>query len=387
MARSPDEEGEGRKHKSSRDKDRKKEHKKKKDKKRKVRVYLCLCVPIDTWVEARMHPGLLSQGCKRPAPCRAGTGGHILSARTHAHTKRDDDGGDTDREKEKEERRLVKKAKAFLKEQVGVGGIWCVPFTCVASAIKPPDNTGTPCAYPALYRFALDRFCFMCAPGNRTGGGGVAPHHRLSALPSLQTPHAQQEKEAAAAKKKDSKKKDKKKSSKKKGKRAAASEDEGDAAPPRQAQVPIVLRAEDDYYKRQMEFRVWLKLAKRVAFEVCVWGGIYAGWDEDGVDWIEVDRSSSWLILGITQQFRNDNPLRLNDPLDTPHQSIHHAISRWAARRRRRCSRSFAGGGTRGSWRTCTMVCLCCFITCLCVIAVFLVRVCFCVWVRGTIAL
>jgi len=68
MARSPDEEGEGRKHKSSRDKDRKKEHKKKKDKKRKVRVYLCLCVPIDTWVEARMHPGLLSQGCKRPAP-------------------------------------------------------------------------------------------------------------------------------------------------------------------------------------------------------------------------------------------------------------------------------------------------------------------------------
>jgi len=111
-----------------------------------------------------------------------------------------------------------------------------------------------------------------------SNGGGFAPHHRLSALPSLQSPHAQQEKEAAAAKKKDSKKKDKKKkSSKKKGKRAAASDDEGDAAPPRRAQVPIVLRAEDDYYKRQMEFRVWLKLAKRVAFEVCVWGGYICG--------------------------------------------------------------------------------------------------------------
>lgn len=101
------------------------------------------------------------------------------------------------------------------------------------------------------------------------------------------TPH--QEKEAKKQRKKDKdkdakkdkKKHDKKKDKKKHKKKTSRAEppSDGDDAPVRRAHVPVQLNAEEDYYRRQNEFRVWLKLGKRAAFEVRgrFWGGWWAG--------------------------------------------------------------------------------------------------------------
>lgn len=92
-------------------------------------------------------------------------------------------------------------------------------------------------------------------------------------------PTPEQEKEAKKKDrkhKKDKRKKDKKKKDKKKSK--SASDDDANAGPPRRAHVPVQLHEKDDYYRRQNEFRVWLKLARGTAFEVRCCGGGLIGW-------------------------------------------------------------------------------------------------------------
>lgn len=133
----------------------------------------------------------------------------------------------------------------------------------------------------------------MCARGvggvvvmGRPSGGSIHGAGRRPALllcsqtdthPSNPKPKTKQEKEAkkqAKKQKKDKKKKDKKKDKKKSSSKSKASDDDA-KAPRRRAHVPVPLHEKDDYYRRQNEFRVWLKLARGTAFEV----GVRGVWD------------------------------------------------------------------------------------------------------------
>lgn len=81
---------------------------------------------------------------------------------------------------------------------------------------------------------------------------------------------------------KEEEKKKKKHDKKKKAKKSkyASSDDEKESVPPRRT-IPEELSAENDYYRRQTEFRVWLKMVKQISFEVCCFaccGSIRGRW-------------------------------------------------------------------------------------------------------------